>query len=394
VPGLRVFNDGAFYPAVVAMEEKYGKAALARSKTLVNCLRSLIRPIQTRSFALSLITMLVFVVTTFLAGSSIFSWLAADRSDRDLIFLQSISTALMLIIVCLIMLAMSLAHLSTSLALATLYNRARQANGEMLEELTTDFDQENFSRRARSSYLLTAVLILISGWVLLGWQITHNIYLITAAEAGDNGRVRMLLAHGADVNGPSWIDVSTPLIDAADQNHFDTVKMLIDEGADVNKSSCGQTALGQASRRGNADMARFLLDRGANVNNDAGGTTALLLAGNAQVAKLLLDRGANIKFKTTYGHTALLEASFRGDFELIKLLLDRGANVNEEDNSGQTALIIAVSNQKINDRVGIIKLLLARGADINAKNRFGQSALMFAEQTGQRDLVELLKTGK
>jgi hypothetical protein len=106
----------------------------------------------------------------------------------------------------------------------------------------------------------------------------NDVALIIAAEAGDTERVRNLLDQGTNVD----VDVfkgTTPLMMAAQgpggedapalsgeqrTAHENVVQLLLQRGANVNAvAHDGNTALGNAVRRGNTTIAKILLDAGA-----------------------------------------------------------------------------------------------------------------------------------
>ena len=62
------------------------------------------------------------------------------------------------------------------------------------------------------------------------------------------------------------------------------------------------------------------------------------------------------------GITALMAASFSGQFENVKLLLAHGANVNLQNCNGLSALIFASHNGQLE----IVKLLLEHGAKMGS----------------------------
>ena len=118
--------------------------------------------------------------------------------------------------------------------------------------------------------------------------------LIRAAKAGDNGAVKLLLAHGAIVNLPNSQGI-TPLMAAAgvgsttidirarfrnEQQCMETGKLLIGAGADVNAGNeSGLTALHGAALWGWTQYVQFLADNGANLHAaDHNGTKALDIA--------------------------------------------------------------------------------------------------------------------
>src|SRR5438067_6590822 len=102
--------------------------------------------------------------------------------------------------------------------------------------------------------------------------------LLRAALYGDLTVVRLLLAHQADPQIPTF-DHTTPLMVAAgvgwaegmmreysEQQTLDLVKLLIDRGADVNAANDhGITALHGAAYKGANKTVQLLVDHGANL---------------------------------------------------------------------------------------------------------------------------------
>ncbi len=125
--------------------------------------------------------------------------------------------------------------------------------------------------------------------------------LIRAANAGDEQRVRELVAAGAP-------------LDLVDYN--------------------GRSALRWASRCCHARVVKQLLDgkyegKGADTNQqDIDGWTPLIKActeGHEAVVRLLLERGANASLRDRYGRTALYWSRLREHAAIVALLEARGA---------------------------------------------------------------------
>lgn len=90
------------------------------------------------------------------------------------------------------------------------------------------------------------------------------------------------------------------------------------------------------------------------------------------------------------GHTALTQASSRGDLRKVQQLVLRGASVNQANKDGQTPLLLAAWNGHLD----VVDFLLNHQADPNRLDRYGQTALILAAFKGNRTMVErLLKAG-
>ena len=101
--------------------------------------------------------------------------------------------------------------------------------------------------------------------------------LMSASEAGHIGVVKILLAHGVDVNKQRRGHYSDALDAAISEGHIDVMKALLEKGAWANSRDIDMgTPLMKASRQRNLDAVRVLLEHGARVNEkDGKGNTAL-----------------------------------------------------------------------------------------------------------------------
>ncbi len=127
----------------------------------------------------------------------------------------------------------------------------------------------------------------------LSWvDFTGQTAFLRAALAGDVTVMRLLLAHGADANIPTF-GGTTPLMAAAGVNWvvsqtydegpealLEAVKLAYSLGNDVNAvNSMGITALHGAANRGSNDIIRFLVSKGASLDAaDREGRTAMTWA--------------------------------------------------------------------------------------------------------------------
>ena len=120
--------------------------------------------------------------------------------------------------------------------------------------------------------------------------------LNAACWRGDVGRVRLLLALGADPNGESdyncnpCLEFSYPIDGAAWNNHAEIIHLLVKAGASVNvPDSEGGSPLCTAAREGSTDAAKTLLNYGARITTDDG-TSVLTVArrfGHEDIARLI-----------------------------------------------------------------------------------------------------------
>ncbi|MBV8842267.1 MAG: ankyrin repeat domain-containing protein [Bryobacterales bacterium] len=221
------------------------------------------------------------------------------------------------------------------------------------------------------------------------------------AAAGSQGPImRELLAHGAEVDAKSAVDLTTPLVSSEPRAQprppggmtamlfsvregcLDCVKALVEKGAKLDLPDPeGVTPLISAIFNAHFDVAKYLIDQGANVNRwDWWGRTPLYLAVDyntlphggrpdqpsldnnlpIDIIRILLEKGANpnpqlkllppyratgadrgVDQMLSFGATPLLRAAKAQDAPAIKLLLEHGAIVDLPNNQGMTPTLAA-----------------------------------------------------
>lgn len=224
--------------------------------------------------------------------------------------------------------------------------------------------------------------------------------LMWAAASSQGAMVRELLAHGAEVDAHSAVDLMTPLVSgepraqprppggetamlfATREGCMDCVKALVEKGAKLDLADPeGVTPLITAVFNTRFDVAKYLIEKGANIDKwDWWGRTPLYLAVDyntlphggrpdqpalddtlpIDIIKMLLDRGANpnpqlklfppfratgndrgLDGMLTIGVTPLLRAAKAFDAPAIKLLLDHGAIVDLPSSQGMIPILAA-----------------------------------------------------
>ena len=137
-------------------------------------------------------------------------------------------------------------------------------------------------------------------------------------------------------------------------------------------------------------IAKLLLEYKANPNGVLGGDLgssqgdALYQAtavNNPELVQLLLDFGAKLDIGTSFPTLAR-----DGYLDVVKILVNAGINVNQFDEDGVTPLIWAVKE----GHQEMVRFLLENGASVNEKD--GRTALYYANQNGQPQLIDLLKS--
>ncbi len=189
---------------------------------------------------------------------------------------------------------------------------------------------------------------------------------------------------------------------AARYNLTNKISSFIANGVDVNSINSiqdfnkGESVLQIALYFANEKAAKFLISKGANINIQGGKVNGTPLMSTAHkdgalisTAKLLIEKKANLEAKDNNGHTTLHKASYLGQLELARLLIDAGANINSKGNFGETPLMLAVQGNKPN----IVEYLVQQGADTSIDSK-GWTALKLAEQSGYKEIVQILQKGK
>ena len=199
--------------------------------------------------------------------------------------------------------------------------------------------------------------------------------------------VAALLLDGVDPDfvGDATADGYTALLAACNYGHVEVARLLLDHGADVD--GClgdGWSALMAACCHGSRAVASLLLERGADPQRrDGGGYTALLCAasqGRAECALLLLERGVEVEAKDRNGDTALGVASLCGHAAVVSLLLDFGADASKADaEDGCTPLM----NAAYGANSEVTKVLVRRQPQcVEMRDDLGRTALMIAAEAG------------
>lgn len=216
--------------------------------------------------------------------------------------------------------------------------------------------------------------------------------LMYAVDAGHIEAVHALLLNGADTdtlpqNGISALHAAVAL------NHASVAELLVEYGADIDlRDATGITPLMYAASYGFFEIVDMLLYYGANTElTDPQGNTVLLLAalaGNSNIIDLLFKAGCDI-YKTDHkGYSAVMCAAQAGDTATIRMLHEKGADINGFNNQGYNALAIAV----MNEQAEAATLLLRLGADPNARYGSNPDVLTLADETNNRELMNLIRT--
>eukprot|EP01103_Thecamoeba_quadrilineata_P008507 TRINITY_DN18245_c0_g1_i1.p1 TRINITY_DN18245_c0_g1~~TRINITY_DN18245_c0_g1_i1.p1 ORF type:complete len:1376 (-),score=404.05 TRINITY_DN18245_c0_g1_i1:63-4190(-) len=224
--------------------------------------------------------------------------------------------------------------------------------------------------------------------------------LFAAAFRAELECIKLLLAHGADINETDSHN-RTPLFVAAYNGSLVCVQELITQGADLTiKDNDDTTTLHVAVASGNSGLVEFLLgSAGSDVVGplihavDKIGRTALHFAvseGHQEIAQLLIRKAAKLDVQAADRKTALHMAAERGYHSLVELLLYEGAEVELPSDTGCTALHLSASN----GHASCVSLLLSYGARVDAADLNGNTALHYACFYSHLECVQVLLSRK
>lgn len=241
-----------------------------------------------------------------------------------------------------------------------------------------------------------------------------NALLPLAAGIGRLEVVQLLLDAGADVKGTMSyqqydgrnmqdllaVDLShaPALTHATIGNHIEVIELLIAFGADVNQAESGhnETALHVAAEFNHDEIIKILLSNGADPNAPADYTgieTPLHFAawfGSLEAAEALLDGGADVDAQIDQDLTPMMRAVKDGSSQrfarIVTLLLDRGADPNRQDINGNTALhYIALGGKP-----AAIPILIEHDASVDLQNNIGNTPLHQAAKWNQSGALSIL----
>jgi ankyrin repeat protein len=229
--------------------------------------------------------------------------------------------------------------------------------------------------------------------------------LSLAVSSGSAATVDRLLKAGADAN--AVVSGEAPIMTAARTGKVDVIKVLLAHGADVNwrEPTRQQTALMWAAAEGYSEAITALIGAGADLHARSDerdfrkrqgkspgmsqwpsaptpAFTALMFAirnGRLDAVRTLLDAGGDVNETLPDGVNTVILATLNAHWELAGVLLDRGANPNAAD-AGWTALHQVARSRSLTvghlpgpvptGRMSSLDLaakLIAMGADVNAR---------------------------
>jgi ankyrin repeat protein len=216
--------------------------------------------------------------------------------------------------------------------------------------------------------------------------------LQVAVAAQDVDAIKLLLENDATVDKMDDYKY-TALCRAAELGDLDIARLLIKHGADVNGLSPDTAPLLVATLKRTAAVAlggETQPPASTDPENEPGdddGTATVEKEepGHLEVIQLLLAHDADANIQSTNGRTALLYACATKDRKLITVLVDNGADINHQAAAG-TPLLVAT---RAKDR-SLIEFLISKGADVNRVGADKKSVLQSAVTGHDLDFVRFL----
>lgn len=194
--------------------------------------------------------------------------------------------------------------------------------------------------------------------------------------------IRLLLAHGADVDG----DAShRPLKDAIYWISPRGARLLLDAGANPGEvDEVGWPLVLSAARRvETATIMEMLLDYGADINatNQYHHTAVMIgaMSGHLETTKILAERGATLNLIDIDGNSAFSQACMRNQSHIVEYLVAREGFSIDDDNL--VSLTVTYGHDPA------LKVLIRRGAPTDRVNSLGQSVLHAAILLERKNVV-------
>eukprot|EP00026_Physarum_polycephalum_P011696 Phypoly_transcript_11937.p1 GENE.Phypoly_transcript_11937~~Phypoly_transcript_11937.p1 ORF type:complete len:346 (+),score=78.36 Phypoly_transcript_11937:118-1155(+) len=228
---------------------------------------------------------------------------------------------------------------------------------------------------------------------------TNNTLLSAAVNGGFTEITRMLLVHGADVNG--WVkDNGDSLLHIAIKNGNEPIALLlIQYGAKLNRiNKENVTPLLCAVQCNRLGVVRALLKEGVKVKTVGDGEYPLNAAaktGNLSIAGELVDHEANWKDalrNLPEGDTPVHLAAENNHGPMISFLsqLPHATPLTARAKDGYTALHIACERGNL----AAVRVLVGLQADQHAEEKTGHSPYELAEKNGKKPVMDFLNTLK
>ncbi|CAG0899821.1 unnamed protein product [Cyprideis torosa] len=225
-------------------------------------------------------------------------------------------------------------------------------------------DIEQISPLHQATSAEIAELLILKGADVNAKANNGNTPLFDAIENDHRSVIHVLLAHGADPN-ITHEDGRSPLFVATEKSIHSVVEVLLTHGADPNIThEDGRSPLFVATEKNIHSVVEVLLTHGADPNMlDYNETSPLHQVQSAKTAELLVQKNAEVNAKSRDGTTPLLIATQKDRHSVVDVLLAHGADPNITDWSGRSPLLVATEK----NHHSVVDVLLAHGATPNGR---------------------------
>jgi ankyrin repeat protein len=207
--------------------------------------------------------------------------------------------------------------------------------------------------------------------------------------------VRMLHAHGADLNARSLLK-NTPLLVAAQSGCTPVLSWLLSQGADIAAQDArGNSALHKALEGWHTETALFLIEQGVDfeVENREGDRAVHCAAqmGAVFVVAALMDMGAELAARNLNEETPLFLAVAGRHVNIVRLIIQHSYLPGSHFIDGYNILGVLFFGMERNDGRVVIEDLLDAGLDVNAPiTEKGHTPLFIAVARQNCAVVEML----
>ncbi len=219
-----------------------------------------------------------------------------------------------------------------------------------------------------------------------------------ALQYSQTDLVKILLKHGADINGRGP-NGRRPFDSACPHKDKSCLKVLVDHPAFRVKSTelCEAESLLQKKVLSPEERYySYQIDKELNMKNflcvgKNMESTCMQLVSAGDIGELEKQVSnfsvSDLNAQSKAGLTAVHLAAIRNDIDMMELLLAHGAKLNIKDKMGRYPLTYAALNP---NSLEVLDTLISEGADINAKGLTGKTALFEAAQANRIENVEYL----
>ena len=217
-------------------------------------------------------------------------------------------------------------------------------------------------------------------------------YLTNKKDTPNFNIIKLILNHGANINGVNHKTKNTLLHEAVISNNMEYVEFLVKNGAALEiKNVSRETPLFCSARLNDLRIFKFLIDNGADIN------TKDIELNNVLHAMIQLDKSVKIPDFLCKNRNLLNEFNIHNETPLYiaseknqkirKSLLKCGADINTVGGNGFNFFHYVILKQDII----MVKYLIKNGADVNISERQnGKSPLHICIEGLDPDTVDLL----